>query len=122
MKVAASSTPDQKTSRTLRSPPSHRRTTTRLLKPPGINQRHPMIASRRSTRLPLAHGNDPRAQAGLTVMYLGGLGVAQDYTIALFWCQKAVERGEPNAQYNLVSWALNSFGVPLDDFLPGAGP
>ena len=25
-------------------------------------------------------------------------------------------------QYNLVSWALNSFGVPLDDFLPGAGP
>ena len=25
-------------------------------------------------------------------------------------------------QYNLVSWALNSFGVPLDDFLPRAGP
>jgi 4-carboxymuconolactone decarboxylase len=24
-------------------------------------------------------------------------------------------------QYNLVSWALNSFGVPLDDYLPGAG-
>jgi len=24
-------------------------------------------------------------------------------------------------QYNLVSWALNSFGVPLDDFLPGGG-
>ncbi|HEX2892303.1 carboxymuconolactone decarboxylase family protein [Vineibacter terrae] len=23
-------------------------------------------------------------------------------------------------QYNLVSWALNSFGVPLDDFLPKA--
>ena len=23
-------------------------------------------------------------------------------------------------QYNLVSWALNSFGMPLDDFLPGA--
>ncbi len=23
-------------------------------------------------------------------------------------------------QYNLVSWMLNSFGVPLDDFLPGA--
>jgi 4-carboxymuconolactone decarboxylase len=22
-------------------------------------------------------------------------------------------------QYNLVSWALNSLGVPLDDFLPG---
>ena len=25
-------------------------------------------------------------------------------------------------QYNLVSWALNSFGVPLDDFLPRGGP
>jgi hypothetical protein len=25
-------------------------------------------------------------------------------------------------QYNLVSWVLNSLGVPLDDFLPGAGP
>jgi 4-carboxymuconolactone decarboxylase len=24
-------------------------------------------------------------------------------------------------QYNLVSWALNSFGVPLDDYLPGSG-
>src|SRR5215467_11107161 len=23
-------------------------------------------------------------------------------------------------QYNMVSWALNTFGVPLDDFLPGA--
>jgi 4-carboxymuconolactone decarboxylase len=23
-------------------------------------------------------------------------------------------------QYNMVSWALNSFGVPLDDFLPNA--
>jgi 4-carboxymuconolactone decarboxylase len=23
-------------------------------------------------------------------------------------------------QYNLVSWAFNSFGVPLDDFLHGA--
>jgi hypothetical protein len=26
------------------------------------------------------------------------------------------------AQYNPVSWALIFFGVPLDDFLPGAGP
>jgi 4-carboxymuconolactone decarboxylase len=24
-------------------------------------------------------------------------------------------------QYNLLSWALNSFGVPLDDYLPGSG-
>jgi hypothetical protein len=25
-------------------------------------------------------------------------------------------------QYNLASWMDNAFGVPLDDFLPGAGP
>jgi hypothetical protein len=25
-------------------------------------------------------------------------------------------------QYNLVSWALNSFGVPVDDFLSKGGP
>jgi hypothetical protein len=25
-----------------------------------------------------------------------------------------------DSPYNLVSWALNSFGVPPDDFLPGA--
>jgi 4-carboxymuconolactone decarboxylase len=25
-------------------------------------------------------------------------------------------------QYNLVSRALDSFGVPLDEFLPGSGP
>jgi len=30
-------------------------------------------------------------------------------------------RGNRDPQYNLVSWALNSFGVPLDDFLPGVG-
>ena len=28
---------------------------------------------------------------------------------------------EEGPQYNLVSWALNSFGVPLDDFLPAPG-
>ena len=30
------------------------------------------------------------------------------------------EKRDP--QYNLVSWALYSFGVPLDDFLPQSGP
>jgi hypothetical protein len=35
---------------------------------------------------------------------------------------KRLARGKREPQYNLVSWALNSFGVPLDDFLPGAGP
>jgi hypothetical protein len=35
--------------------------------------------------------------------------------------QQVQPRGKQD-QYNLVSWALNSFGVPLDDFLPGAGP
>ena len=30
--------------------------------------------------------------------------------------------GQYSVLYNLVSWALNSFGVPLDDFLPRGGP
>ena len=46
------------------------------------------------------------------------------------WAQLAQKFSTPQmmdivftiGQYNLVSWALNSFGVPLDDFLPGAKP
>jgi len=34
--------------------------------------------------------------------------------------QQVSARGNLGRQYNMVSWALNSFGVPLDDFLPGA--
>ena len=36
--------------------------------------------------------------------------------------EQALAQGNPEPQYNLVSWALNSFGVPLDDFLPKGGP
>ena len=34
----------------------------------------------------------------------------------------AKESGLTVGQYMTVSMALNSFGVPLDDFLPGAAP
>ena len=34
--------------------------------------------------------------------------------------KQVLARGNLDQQYNFFSWALNSFGVPLDDFLPGA--
>ena len=37
-------------------------------------------------------------------------------------CVQLVDAVFTVGQYNLVSWALNAFGVPLDDFLPGAEP
>jgi hypothetical protein len=35
-------------------------------------------------------------------------------------CSPASARENLAPQYDLVSWALNSFGMPLDEFLPGA--
>jgi hypothetical protein len=32
--------------------------------------------------------------------------------------EQAQASKNPDRQYNMVSWALNSLGVPLDDFLP----
>jgi hypothetical protein len=50
-----------------------------------------------------------------------GLGVFRRGATNSHVTRKQVSaRGNPDRQYNLVSWALNSFGVPLDDFLPGA--
>jgi 4-carboxymuconolactone decarboxylase len=43
-----------------------------------------------------------------------------DALSARFSTQQMMDLVFTVGQYNLVSWALNSFGVPLDDFLPGA--
>jgi 4-carboxymuconolactone decarboxylase len=43
-----------------------------------------------------------------------------DALSARFSTQQMMDLVFTIGQYNLVSWALNSFGVPLDDFLPGA--
>ena len=57
---------------------------------------------------------DARAQAGIAAMYLGGLGVAQDYQMALAWCERAVNQGEAKAQYLLGSMYRDGKGVPKD--------
>jgi alkylhydroperoxidase family enzyme len=50
--------------------------------------------------------------------------VVSDATWAIlagsYSCEQLIDAVFTVGQYNLVSWALNSFGVPLDDFLPGA--
>ena len=63
---------------------------------------------------PLADGQDARAQAGVAAMYLGGLGVAPDHTLALAWCEKAAHQGEPKAQYLLGSMYRDGKGVQKD--------
>jgi uncharacterized protein len=44
---------------------------------------------------------DPRAQARLAQMYLGGLGVVQNFKLALIYAGKAADRGNARAQYTL---------------------
>ena len=45
--------------------------------------------------------NDTRSQFNLGVMYENGLGVAQNYSKALYWYQQASNNGLAAAQYNL---------------------
>jgi hypothetical protein len=47
-------------------------------------------------------------------MYLNGLGVAPDHALALSWCQKAADKGEPNALYLLGSLYRDGQGVERD--------
>jgi TPR repeat protein len=63
---------------------------------------------------PLAQGDDPRAQAGMAALYLGGLGVPRDYALALLLCEKAAKQGEPKAQYLLGSMYRDGTGVERD--------
>jgi uncharacterized protein len=57
---------------------------------------------------------DARAQAGIAAMYLGGLGVPQDYRMALAWCERAANQGEARAQYLLGSMYRDGTGVLKD--------
>ena len=45
-------------------------------------------------------------------------GLTTRLALACFPREQVLASGS-GTQYNLVSWALNSFGVPLDDFRPG---
>jgi uncharacterized protein len=64
--------------------------------------------------LPLAQGGDARAQVGIASIYLNGLGIAPDHSLALSWCKKAADKGEPNALYLLGSMYRDGHGVERD--------
>ena len=64
--------------------------------------------------LPLADGGDARAQVGVASMYLNGLGVVQDHSLALSWCKKAADMEEPSALYLLGSMYRDGHGVERD--------
>jgi uncharacterized protein len=58
--------------------------------------------------------HDPRAQALLAEMYLGGLGVPQNRELALHYAVKAADRGVARAQYLLGSMYRDGKGVEKD--------
>src|SRR5262245_53991998 len=67
-----------------------------------------------ATWLPLAERGEPKAQSGLAYLYLNGLGVIQDFELALYWYTQAAEQDEPEAQAYLGSFYTTGFGVERD--------
>ena len=61
---------------------------------------------------PLAEQGVAAAQYNLAVMYVNGKGIAQNYTQALYWYNKAAAQGDASAQYNLAQMYRMGQGVP----------
>jgi TPR repeat protein len=55
------------------------------------------------------------AQHNLGVAYHDGVGVPQDYALAVLWTRKAAQQGFSPAQYNLGVAYNNGEGVPQDE-------
>lgn len=56
--------------------------------------------------LPLAQAGDSEAQANVGYMYEEGLGVSQQFDVAIDWYEKAAASGSMQAQHNLgMMWA-----------------
>ncbi|KAE9789046.1 sel1 repeat family protein, partial [Escherichia coli] len=51
--------------------------------------------------LPLATAGDSQARFYLGKIFSCGLGVHQDYKLAIYWFQLATEQGHDDAQFNL---------------------
>ncbi len=62
----------------------------------------------------VAEKGDRTAQFNLGLMYGLGLGVAQNYALAVEWYRKAAEQGEARAQANLGWMYGTGRGVPQD--------
>jgi hypothetical protein len=64
---------------------------------------------------PLAQNGDARAMEAVGCMYLDGYGVKQDNSQALIWFQKAVEKGNFDANNNLGFMYTQGIGVSVDN-------
>jgi uncharacterized protein len=66
---------------------------------------------------PAARQGNAKAQAMLGFMFEHGLGVPQDYHIAVAWYIQAAEQGDAGAQYSLGLLYDKGFGVQQNDVL-----
>jgi len=64
--------------------------------------------------LPLAETSNPEAQHALGFMYREGLGVEQDYAVALKWYRKSAKQEFAEAQHNLGVMYYHGLGVQQD--------
>jgi hypothetical protein len=64
--------------------------------------------------LPIAAGGDPFAQRNIGHLYRLGLGVPQDFAVALSWYQRAADQGLVRAQANLANMMLRGQGIDRD--------
>jgi len=64
--------------------------------------------------LPVAAGGDPFAQRNIGHLYRLGLGVPQDFAVALSWYRRAANQGLVRAQANLANMMLRGQGIDHD--------
>ena len=62
--------------------------------------------------LPLAEAGDPEAQANVGYMYEEGLGVSQQFDVAVGWYEKAAASGSMQANHNLGMIFAEGRGTP----------
>ena len=96
---------------------------TQLSRSPGLHEwmygtgRHPLFSYNFTAEkyLKAAERGDAPAQFNLALMYDRGLGVPQDYAVALKWLRKAAEQGFIEAEFNLGNMYDNGLGVSSDN-------
>jgi TPR repeat protein len=61
-----------------------------------------------------AENGNVEAMNFLGVLYVGNAKVPTDYSIALYWFQRAIDRGSANAMHNMAYMYLRGIGVSRD--------
>ena len=75
------------------------------------------MSRRQQSLIPRAERGDANAQARLGFMYEHGLGVPQDYSLAVYWYTCAAAQGYSAAQYLLGLMYDKGLGVVRSDVL-----